>query len=229
MRAAVVPSDDITGPCHFQNTRQARKSVEAIKVLRLKTAIDALVRLQAFARIEEAIEQPALIGPLEVLARHAMGVEPEFLKRDISKGGKPEVDHLEAFLLEGLDGHALDGKVNHRIGLGQMTIVLAGVPDQLATLVDGLEETERHQLAVAIEGEEPADLGLFRQHQRPVQKTNLAVPNGSSLTPCVGHSLDLVNADLIQRTFASDKPALDHAVDGFALWLLLRAIEIVAC
>ena len=43
----------------------------------------------------------------------------------VGKRRKPEMEHLEAFFLEGLDGDALDCNVNHGIGLRQMSVVLA--------------------------------------------------------------------------------------------------------
>ena len=66
--------DDVTGPHELDDAWQAWTAVERIVLLLQKTAIEALVRFQALARIEKAIKQPALIGPLEVFPRHPMGV-----------------------------------------------------------------------------------------------------------------------------------------------------------
>ena len=115
------------------------------------------------SEIRYRFNEPVVEAEVEVERRHPASVGSELLIiHDVRERGKSEMQYLEALLLEGLDGDALERQCHQAIRLGQVLAVLAQIAYDLAAIVNRVKEGKRHQLSILVEGEKPAHVGFPR-------------------------------------------------------------------
>src|SRR5262245_17717537 len=209
------------GAHHLLHVRKGEAGTEREVGLLGRAAIGTLVRRVPLDRIDVAIEQRVGEGRAEDLVEDPAVAKALVL--DVRHRREAEVEVLAAFGAERLYGDMQERIADVAVGFWKGPLERGRVADHLVVCVDRIVVRAANELAVAVEGEELAHVGLVLAHDGPVEKGDLAFLERAHPAPAVGNLADGVDADFGGRAF------LDHGAGARdAVEIMAQALALVA-